>query len=118
MPPLTYPRGQRLAGAVQVGHGAGLDLGGDAAGAGQLVQVPEQAEPGDVGGAAGAGGEGGVAGPVVQRRHRVDRLLEALAGRLVPVVEDADAERLGERQRQAGLAGVVAQQAVGVRDAR
>ena len=49
--------------------------------------------------------------------HRGDRLLEALAGRLVPVVQDPETERLGQRQRRAGFSGVVAQQGVGVAEA-
>ena len=46
------------------------------------------------------------AGPAasrVQARHRLDRLGEHLAGRLVPVVETSDADRLGQAERQAGL---------------
>ncbi len=35
---------------------------------------------------------------------------------LVPVVEDAETERFGQRQRHAGTAGIVTQQAIRVRD--
>ena len=53
----------------------------------------------------------------LRRGHRGDRLVEPLAGRLVPVVEDAEPERLGQGERGAGRGGVVAQQAVGVGEA-
>ena len=43
-------------------------------------------------------------GVAVELGHHGDRLLEPLAGRLVAVVEDAEAERLGQRQRQSRAA--------------
>ena len=48
------PGVERVACAVEVGHGVGIDHGGEVARARQLVQVTEKTEPGDVGGAARA----------------------------------------------------------------
>ena len=104
------PVGQRAPGPVDVGDGRGVDHGGDPAGAGHLVQVPEQAETGDVGGAARPGGERGPGGVGVEGRHHRDRLLEHLAGRLVPVVEDPQPEGFGQGQGQPGRGGVAPQQ--------
>src|SRR2546421_4972566 len=42
--PADVPGREGLAGTIEVRHGGGLDDRGDPAGAGQLVQVPEQAE--------------------------------------------------------------------------
>src|SRR5690606_21847170 len=109
--------GEGLPGTGDVGDRGGVDDGADAAGPRELVQVPEQAEAGDVGGGLDAGRERRQGGVPVEGGHDGDRLLEALAGRLVPVVEDAQAEGLGEREGQPGAAGVVAQEAVGVGDA-
>jgi amino acid efflux transporter len=107
-------RRQRRPGAADQGHGRPVDDRRDAGGAGQLVQVPEQAEPGDVGGAADPGGQRRPAGPVVQLGHHRDRLLADLPGRLVPGVEHAGAQRLGQGQRLPGPAGVDPQQRVRV----
>ena len=52
----------------------------------------------------------------VERCHARNSVREDLAGRLVPVVEHTDAERLGQRERQPGAGGVVAQQPGGVHD--
>ena len=59
-------------------------------------------------------GDGGPPGLGVERGHRRDRLLRHLAGRLHPAVEDADAQRLGQRQRRPGDGGVVADDPVEV----
>jgi amino acid efflux transporter len=106
--------GQPLAGPADQRHGRPVDDRRDPAGPGQLVQVAEQAEPGDVGGAADPGGQRGPAGPVVELGHHGDRLVADLAGRLVPGVEHAGAERLGQRQRLARAARVDPQQRVRV----
>src|SRR5690606_28006686 len=82
----------------------------------QLVEVAEEAEAGHVGGADGARVQGGGGRVRVQRRHGGDGVLEHLAGRLVPVVQDAGPERLGEGERHAGPARVVAEEAVRVGD--
>jgi amino acid efflux transporter len=87
---------QQVAGPGDVGDGRAVDHRRDPAGPGQLVQVTEQPEPRDVGGAADPGGERRAAGAVVQRGHHRDGLLADLAGRLVPGVQHADAERLGQ----------------------
>ena len=104
---------QRLPGAIQIGHRRRVDHRRDAAGARQFVQVSEQAEtryirctfdarrqrrPGRLG---------------VEGGHHGDRLIEALPGGLVPVVQHADPQRLGQRQRRAWFPGVVAQQRFG-----
>ena len=54
---------------------------------------------------------------VVQRRHHLDRRRADLAGRLVPGVEHAGADRLGQAERQAGPPGVDPQQRGRVRGA-
>ena len=57
-----------------------------------------------------AGGERGLTGGAVEGRHHLDRGGEDLARRLVPRVQHAAADWLGQRERQAGPAGVDAQQ--------
>ena len=117
LPPGTNPSASDAPGPVDVRHRGGVEDRGRPARPHHLHQVAEQPEAGDVGGRPQAGGDGGGRGVLVEGAHRRDRLLEPLAGRLVPVVEDAEAERLGEGQRQAGLGGVVAQQPLGVGEA-
>ena len=51
---------------------AGVDLRGEAALAGEAVQVAQQAEAGDVRGGVGAGGAGGLCGLGVEAGHDVD----------------------------------------------
>ena len=87
-----------------------VDHRGDPAGAGQLEQVAEQAESGHVGGAADPSGPRLGGGGGVERRHHLDRRLVDLARCLVPGVEHADADRLGQTQRQPGPPGVDPQQ--------
>ncbi len=76
--------------------------------------MTEQAEAGDVGGRADAGGQRRGRRGGVERRHGLDRLRKHLARGLVPVVEDADPQRLGQADRLAGAGRVNAQQPVRV----
>ena len=64
-------REQRLD-AVDGGHRRGIDLGGDAARAGERVQVAEEAEAGHVGQRVGAGRAGGRGGARVELGHHRD----------------------------------------------
>ena len=97
VPPLMNPSAQRLARAVEVGHRGGVDDGGHAA-----TRAPSCT-------GARAGRTRSRRWPPRRRRPArpgspsslsatidVDGLREDLAGRLVPVVEHADAERLGQ----------------------
>src|SRR5699024_7499622 len=77
-------------------------------------QVTQQAEPGDIRRGGGPGLECGGRGVAVERRHRVDRGGEDLAGGLVAVVEQPHAHGLREGDGQARDGGVVAQQPVRV----
>ena len=86
-------------------------------GPGHLEAVAQQPEAGDVGRRGDPGRERGPRGLGVEPDHRRDRLREHLPRRLVPVVQHADAERLGQADRQARLRGVVAQQPGRVGDA-
>src|SRR3546814_2551584 len=62
-------------------------------------------------------GQRRLAGVPVERGHHRDRLLEPLPGRLVPVVQDAQANRLGQGQWRARQGGVVAEQVFRVGEA-
>jgi hypothetical protein len=80
------------------------------------VEVAEQPEAGHVGGSPDTGCQRRRRSARVQGGHRRDRVLEDLAGRLVPVVEHPDPEWFRQCQRRSRRRGVVAQQPVGIGD--
>ena len=104
------PGPQRVERAVDERDRAAVDDGRHVAGPGQLVEVTEQPEAGHVGSAGDPGRQRVAACAGVERRHDLDRGFEHLPGRLVPRVQHAAADRLGQRQRQAGCACVDPQQ--------
>jgi hypothetical protein len=70
--------------------------------------------PGHVGGRADPGRDRGLGGVAVEPDHRRHGVLKYFAGLLLPVVEQADTDRLGQGERQPGRGGIVARQPLGV----
>ena len=79
--------------------------------------MSKQPEARHVGGRTHAGRRRTLGGVAIEAGHRRYRFGEHFTGLLVPVIEQSDADRLGERERQSGLGGVVAQQPVRMGDA-
>ena len=80
--------------------------------------MAEQAESGHVGCGLGAGCKCLPRGFGVERRHPFHGFVDARAGGLVAVVQKTHADRFRKRKRQANLGCIVAQEGVGLRDAR
>ena len=106
------PVPQRLRRAVDQRHRRPVQDHPDPGRAAHLVQVAQQAEARHIGRGPRPGLERGLRGVPVQSRHHLDRGGGDLAGGLHAVVQQAHPERLGQRDRQACLRGVVAQQTV------
>ena len=109
---------QRSTTRVQDGHRTPVDHRPHPGRPAHLEQVAQQPEAGDVGGRPCTGRQGGFRRVPVELGHRGDRLGEHLAGLLVPVVQQSQADRLGQRDRQPRSGGVVAQQTVRVGHSR